>query len=226
VYPVTLNVTDAAGNWATDTIVLTVVVGIPTADAGLDQVVDEDTMITFNGSASWDKQGLATYTWTLIDSTIQTLNGSTHSYIFTNPGNFSVTLTVNDSHGTEATDTTQVTVLDVTQPEASITCNQTVTQGVALQISAENSTDNGQITHYTWDFGDDTQGTGIATNHIYATPGDYTIVLTLTDGGGNIATTQQLVTVLPNEGGIGLMTWLPILIIPGVLLVLILKRMR
>jgi PKD repeat protein len=226
VYSVTLNVTDAAGNWATDTIAITVTIEVPTAEAGLDQVVEEDTVIMLNGSASWDAQSLASYIWSFVDGTLQTLNGPNHVYTFTDPGLYTVTLTVSDSYGTEATDTLQITVLDVTPPEASITSDQTVTEGTTLDLSAENSIDNGEITQYMWDFGDDNQGTGITTNHIYTNPGDYTVKLTITDKGGNIDTTQRLVSVLPNEGGMGLMMWLPLLIIPCVLFVLILKRMR
>jgi PKD repeat protein len=226
VYSVTLNVTDAAGNWATDTIAITVTIGVPTADAGLDQEVEEDTMVVLNGSASWDAQKVASYIWTFVDGTVQTLNGAHHGYIFTDPGIYMVTLTVRDAFGTEATDTLQVTILDVTQPEARITLDPTVSQGMTLDFSAESSTDNGEIIQYAWDFGDDSQGTGITTTHVYTNPGDYTVRLTITDTGGNIATTQELVSVLPNGGGINLMMWLPILIIPGVVLVFILKRMR
>jgi PKD repeat protein/peroxiredoxin len=226
VYSVTLNVTDAADNWATDTIAITVTVEVPTADAGLDQEVEEDTVVMLNGSASWDAQKAANYIWSFVDDTPQTLNGPTHEYIFANPSVYTITLTVRDAFGTEATDTLQVTVLDVTQPIARITSDPAVTQGTTLEFSAASSTDNGEIVQYAWDFGDDTQGTGITTNHVYANPGDYTVTLTLTDARGNIATTEQQVSVHPNGGEINVVTWLPILIIPGALLVFILKRIR
>jgi PKD repeat protein len=226
VYSVTLNVTDAAENWATDTIAITVTAEAPTADAGLDQEVEEDTPVMLNGSASWDARKVASYSWTFVDNTLQTLNGPVHEYIFTDPGLYLITLTVRDAFGTEATDSLQITVLDVTQPEADIASDSTVTQGATLELSAEGSTDNGEIVQYAWDFGDENQGTGITTSHAYANPGEYTITLTITDEGGNIATTEQLVSVFADGGGINVMTWLPLLIIPAVLLVFILKRTR
>ncbi|MCW4039957.1 MAG: PKD domain-containing protein [Candidatus Bathyarchaeota archaeon] len=226
VYSVTLNVTDAAGNWATDTIAITVTVGVPTADAGLDQEVEEDTLVMLNGSASWDAQKVASYSWTFVDGSLQTLNGPTHEYKFADPGIYAVTLTVRDVFGTEATDALQITILDVTQPEARIVSDSTVAQGATLEFSGESSTDNGEIIQYTWDFGDDSQSTGITTNHVYSSPGDYAVTLTITDKGGNIDSTQQLVSVLPNGGGINVMMLLPILIVPGVLIVFILKRNR
>jgi len=226
VYSVTLNVTDAAGNWATDTITITVTVEVPTANAGLDVEIDEDTIVLLNGSASWDAPKAANYIWTFVDGTLQTLNGPDHEYAFTNPGVYMITLTVRDAFGTEATDSLQVTVLDVTQPIARITADSTVTQGATLEFSAESSTDNGEIVQYAWDFGDDAQGIGITMNHVYANPGDYTVKLTITDAGGNAATTEQRVSVLPNGGGINVMMWLPILIIPGVLLMFIIRRTR
>jgi PKD repeat protein/thiol-disulfide isomerase/thioredoxin len=226
VYSVTLNVTDAAGNWATDTIAITVTVEVPTADAGLDQEVEEDTVVMLNGSASWDALKAANYLWSFVDGTLQTLNGPNHEYTFTNPGVYTITLTIRDAFGTEATDSLQVTVLDVTQPIARIASDPAVTQGATLEFSAASSTDNGEIVQYAWDFGDDAQGTGITTNHVFANPGDYTVKLTITDAGGNIATTEQLVSVHPNGGEINVVMWLPILIIPGALLVFILKRIR
>jgi PKD repeat protein/peroxiredoxin len=226
VYSVTLNVSDAAGNWATDTIAITVTVGLPTADAGPDQEVEEDTWALLNGSASWDAQKVASYIWTFTDGTLMTLNGPEHEYFFMDPGIYAVTLTVRDVFGTEAVDTFQITVLDVTQPEARVTSDPPVTQGTTQEFSAETSTDNGEIIQYVWDFGDGSEGSGITTNHVYASPGDYRVTLTITDRGGNIDTAQLLVAVLPADGGINVMMWLPILIIPGVLLALILKRRR
>jgi len=41
--------------------------GPPVADAGPDQAVDEDLMVTFNASASTDDFGVADYAWNLTD---------------------------------------------------------------------------------------------------------------------------------------------------------------
>lgn len=83
----------------------------PTANAGNDQTVVEDTLVTFNGSASWDENGIATYTWTFTDVTPHTLTDVTPTYNFTTPGTYLVTLAVEDAAGNTATDTVIITVL-------------------------------------------------------------------------------------------------------------------
>ena len=60
----------------------------PFADAGVDQVVNEDTVVTLDGSASTDNVGITQYTWTLLDESIQTLTGIAPNYTFTTTGEY------------------------------------------------------------------------------------------------------------------------------------------
>lgn len=50
-------------------------------------------------------------------------------------------------------------------------------------VDAEQSTDDGYITNYHWDWGDgsSTNGTRSDPSHVYAVAGNYTITLTITD---------------------------------------------
>jgi len=88
----------------------------PTADAGSDQIVNETTQVTFDGSHSWDNVDITNYTWTFVDNTPRTLTGIFPSYTFNTPGNYTVTLKVIDAVGNYDTDTMTIRVLDV--PEA------------------------------------------------------------------------------------------------------------
>lgn len=54
--------------------------------------------------------------------------------------------------------------------------------------------------NYKWDFGDGTTGTGPSVAHTYTTAGTYTIKLTVTDRGGNVASLSQAIQVLTSSG--------------------------
>lgn len=98
----------------------------PAANAGVDQTINEEAEVTFDGSASQDENGIASYMWTFTDVTPQTLRGENPTYTFTTPGTYTVTLTVEDAAGNTATDTVTINVLldtdgdgtpDVTDPD-------------------------------------------------------------------------------------------------------------
>ena len=85
----------------------------PTADAGPDQIVEEGTVVTFNGSQSTDDVGIVNHTWTFHDGIENViLSGVGPVYLFSVPGNFTVTLTVINSAGLEDSDTMIVTVTE------------------------------------------------------------------------------------------------------------------
>lgn len=108
-YTITLNVTDAAGNWAIDTVVITVLdVTTPVADAGQDQTVNEGASVAFDGGGSTDNVGIVSYAWDFDDGTSETGRTTTHEYA--NPGTYTVTLTVEDTAGNQATNTVVITV--------------------------------------------------------------------------------------------------------------------
>ena len=118
-----LSVYDTAGEWnqsfvsfgvtSTDTV-------DPTANAGPDQAIDEDVLVTFDGRASSDDVGVTSYEWTFTDGGPQTLTGAVAAWTFATPGSYVVTLTVRDAAGHSSTDTVVVTVRDVTPPTVAI----------------------------------------------------------------------------------------------------------
>jgi len=115
VYTITLNVTDVTGNWATDTIVITVAdVTKPVANAGQDKTINVDTIVSFDASGSTDNVGIVSYEWAFGDGTNGT--GATTTHTYTKPGTYTVTLTVRDKAGNSATDRMTVTVQEVAAP--------------------------------------------------------------------------------------------------------------
>ena len=194
-YEVTLTLTDAEGNEATDTVVATVRdTTAPTADAGADRAVDEDTTLSFDGTASMDNGEVASYRWSF-DGTVVTGARATHA--FDAPGTYNVTLSVADESGNTATDFVNVTVRDTTAPQADAGSNVTAPENGEIDFDGTNSTDNDAIDSYAWDFdGDGTTGaTGATPSHTYSTEGTYTLALEVTDPAGNTATDAVQVTV-------------------------------
>lgn len=110
VYAVTLNITDAAGNWATDTVLITVLdITKPVANCGSDQTVNVGATVTFEGGGSTDNVGIVSYGWDFGDGETGTDKTTTHEY--TLAGTYTVTLTVEDAAGNQATDAITVTIL-------------------------------------------------------------------------------------------------------------------
>lgn len=193
--------TDKAGNPETaKTRAIKIDKTDPSANAGVDQTVNEDTVVTFDGSASTDTNGIATYTWTFTDVTLQTLSGQTPTYTFATPGTYTVTAEVADPAGNTATDTVAITVVDVTNPVANAGQDQTVNAGATVTFDAGGSTDNVVTVSYEWDFGDGTSGTGTSVTHEFPNAGTYTVTLTVEDAAGNQASDTMIVTVRAAEG--------------------------
>jgi PKD repeat protein len=66
-------------------------------------------------------------------------------------------------------------------------------------FNGSQSTDDGNITSYHWDFGDGSNGTGETVIHKFYAPGAYTVTLTVTDDGGlKDSETVNLSVYLPN----------------------------
>jgi len=193
-YPVSLTVADADGNTATATTVLRVAdTTPPTADAGVDTVLEAGTATVLDGAGSADNVGITAYTWTLPDGT--TLAGDTATISFDAPGTYTVTLTVTDAAGNSDTDTLSVLVTaDETPPTPAIEAPTTATVGESVTLSAT-ATDNVGVTDYTWTLPDGTTLAGDTATISFDTAGTYTVVLEVADAAGNTATTALTVTV-------------------------------
>lgn len=189
-YLVTLNVTDAGGNWATDTLWVDVYSDArPVADAGPDQTVDEDTLVTFDGSGSSDDNGVDNYTWTIIELSV-VLYEVGPTYTFDSPGVYHVWLVVYDTIGQPSDlDEMIVTVNDLTPPVAEAGPDQRVNDGLPATLDGSASTDNGVIVNYTWAFTDGVyiELYGAVVTHTFSGTGSYWVDLTVTDSGGNWA---------------------------------------
>ena len=68
--------------------------------------------------------------------------------------------------------------------------------GQSVSFDASGSTDpDGTISSYEWTFGDGATTTGQSVSHSYNSAGEYTVQVTVTDGGGAAATASSTITV-------------------------------
>jgi PKD repeat protein len=197
-FPVSLKATDAAGNWAADTLTVTVNdITSPVADAGPDRVVGVGEVLTFNGSASTDNVGIVKYGWTFADGGLVVLSGAKPSHTFKNPGTFLVTLNVTDAAGLWGTDTMTVSVNDTTAPVANAGPDRTVDETVEAVFNGSGSSDNVGVVNFIWNFEDGTAVTlqGMTCQYKFSRPGTFVVTLRVFDAAGNWAEDNMTVTV-------------------------------
>jgi PKD repeat protein len=105
-----------------------------------------------------------------------------HSY--RSGGNYTVTLTVTDNEGKK--DKTNMTVHVNEYPKAKIDVSATEVKVLSIaSFTAINSTDvDGSIVRCLWDFGDDSNATGMSVSHSYNDVGAFTVNLTVWDDFG------------------------------------------
>ncbi len=206
VYVVILNVTDAAGNWDTDRVAVTVLdAEAPVARAGRDLQGLVEEAAPFDGTASTDNVGIVSYVWTFKDGANDVrLTGAAVSYVFRTAGEYTVTLTVEDARGYQGTDTLVVTVLavDDTLPLADAGEDQTVDMGATATLDGTGSSDNVGIAKYNWTFvydGETLSLEGDVVEFTFALPGVYVVTLNVTDRAGNGDEDTMTVTVLDTE---------------------------
>jgi len=113
-YRVTVWAQDPSGNGAVSPEVTFDVVDTraPTAVAGGDRTVAPAVELVFDGSASSDNVGIATFRWTFTYSgSPVTLTGVSPTYTFGAEGTFVITLRVTDTSGNAAADTLTIAVV-------------------------------------------------------------------------------------------------------------------
>ena len=122
------------------------------------------------------------YAWTFGDTGTSTSANPSRTYAA--PGTYTVTLTATDVWGKFSSVTHDVTM---TEPAGNTGPNATFVATCTTLTCAMNSTgtvdpEGHTIKGYSWNWGDGTaNSTGASPSHTYATPGSYTITLTVTD---------------------------------------------
>ena len=191
-YSVTLTVTDNEGGTDTATQDVTAVANqLPTAS--FTSVVSKQS-VSFTSSASDPDGTVASYLWDFGDGGTSTLANPGHTYA--SVGTFQVSLTVTDDNGGQTTVTNPVTTLANQVPIADFSF-AVDKQDVTFDGSASSDPD-GTVVSYLWDFGDGGTSTLATPSHHFATIGDQSVTLTVTDDNGATGSVTKTVTTVAN----------------------------
>jgi PKD repeat protein len=188
-YTVRLKVTDSRKRTSTASLIVTVndnrapvaVMHIPT-----DGTVDQQVTATADGS--YDPDGrIVRYDWDLNGDGNFGEDGDSHSYTYDRPGDYVAVLKVTDDDGDSGIARATVHVHDYAAPQSSLTCSAgDVLSGTTVSCHADDSISPTKIVKHEWDMNDDgSYGSGgNDSSYTYATPGNYTVHLRVTDSRG------------------------------------------
>ena len=194
VYTVSLTVTDGGGLSSTATVEINVN-GAPVAIASSDVTSGNAPLtVNFTGSGSTDDNNdIVSYEWDFGTGDLST--DADPSYVFANPGTYTVGLTVTDGAGLSSSTTIQI---DVNGPPVAI-ASANISSGnapLSVDFTGSGSTDdNDDIVSYEWDFGTGDMSTEADPTYVFNDGGVYTVSLTVTDGGGLTSTTTVEINV-------------------------------
>lgn len=212
-YPVSLTVKDENG--LEDRANLTITVSKPKNEApkavlGRNKSSGEAPLtVRFNASNSTDDKEIKSYLWNF--GINQPATSNVVERTFTQPGDYTVRLTVKDEEGLSHTASTTIRVNEpAVQNQAPIARGvPSVTSGEApltVNFKGEQSTDDDEIVSYAWNFKDGSTSNNVNPTHTFDSPGTYRVELTVTDSDGAKNTDTDTITVTEsnsNNGGNG-----------------------
>ena len=122
-----------------------------------------------------------TWAWDFGDGFTSTAQNPSHLY--TAAGSYSVSLTVNGPGGSDTL--TRAAYVDVTEPAPVADFVGTPTSGASPLTVSFTDASIGNLSSWSWSFGDGGTATVQNPSHVYAAVGSYTVSLTVTGAGGS-----------------------------------------
>jgi PKD repeat protein len=150
------------------------------------------------GTADPNTGDVISYSWNWGDGTPVSTGAAPAAHIYAAAGSYTITLTTTDGWGKFASTTRGIVLSEPvgnTAPHVEFTTS--CASFTVCQMNSAGTLDNeGDAIKYSWNWGDSTTATTTASPaHTYATPGTYTIVLTVTDVWGKFASATHNVTI-------------------------------
>ncbi len=151
--------------------------------------------VHFDASATEDPDGDSVrYQWYFGDGT--TGRGSQLSHVYEQAGSFRVTLTATDQHGSASV--AVKTIMINTPPRLSVQAKP-LSGLVPLSVDFDASAtvdEEGDPLKFQWDFGDGQGSAGTQVSHTFASAGEYTVNLLVTDGKGAVVNEGTHISVM------------------------------
>jgi PKD repeat protein len=202
IYTVLLNVSNATGS---DTQTRTEYIKVNTAVVPLVLPVADFSVDPTNGFAplivtftDLSKNTPDSWNWSFGDDSLENTTAQNPTHAYNNPGNYSVSLNATNADGSDTKIVTEfITVsaapLEPLIPEPLIpTFTGTPTSGPAPLTVQFNDTSTGLHDQWEWDFGDGNTSSEEKPLYIYNEPGSYSIILNVSQAGGDsVSYTQE-----------------------------------
>lgn len=143
-------------------------------------------------NTSYLQAGVMTYDWDFGDSTSSDLANPAH--VYAKAGTYNVKLNVVSDKGYTSSASASVLVKEIPAPNFDFA---NACEGTAVSMVDASTLPPGTAT-YSWNYGDNSTGTGSTTSHLYAQPGIYPVAYTV-DVNGCAATITKYVTQAPRS---------------------------
>jgi PKD repeat protein len=188
-YTVKLKVTDSKGRTSSATTTVTVNDNrAPVAAIQIPTDVTVNQSVTASAAGSYDPDGrIVRYDWDMNGDGDFGQDGPSHSYTYTQPGDYVAALKVTDNDGNSAIAHATIHVHDYANPQSRLSCSASdVVSGTTVSCHADDSGSPTRIVKHEWDMNDDGSYAtgGNDSSFKYSTPGDYTVHLRVTDSRG------------------------------------------
>ncbi|QDA32314.1 PKD domain-containing protein [Thermococcus indicus] len=155
--------------------------------------------VSFTDSSMDPDGSVAKWSWNFGDGSTSNERNPRHAY--TNPGSYTVMLTVEDESGLKGTYYKEITVEPQNYPPTADFAFLPKEPKAGEEISfADKSYDrDGEVVSWNWDFGDGSTSSEAEPVHVFERAGNYTVTLKVRDDGGGEDVRRITITVKPEE---------------------------
>ncbi len=174
-----------------------IIEGSPVAKFNLNETtVCVNSTIRLDGTQSTDPSGsLPSFSWDLGDG--NTATGSKYQHVFTEPGTYTITLTVEGNGSGTCSNTSQISqeITVIEGPEAYFELPAWISPGEPIILDGSASVADGGFKTATWVIDSENGSeelTGLTSTHIFNEPGEYFITLNLETNTGTDCNTVSL----------------------------------